>query len=185
MTRSTSAARSDASLASRAGESYIVALDKSSGETVWKVPREHKTRSYVTPIIRNVDGQDQLVFSGSKSVVSLDPATGETIWTIDGPTEQFVASMVYDGERFFMAAVRWHQRFGVRLLNHPFLRYLGLLSYSMYLLHTGTLWWLEETLHFPQWKQCLVGLPFLILAGTAIHRFIEKPVAKLRRRFVR
>jgi len=85
---------------------------------------------------------------------------------------------------FFMAAVRWHQRFGVRLLNHPFLRYLGLLSYSMYLLHTGTLWWLEETLHFPQWKQCLVGLPFLILAGTAIHRFIEKPIAKLRRRFV-
>jgi outer membrane protein assembly factor BamB len=86
------------------GESYIVALDKSTGETVWKTPREHKTRSYVTPIIRNVDGQDQLVFSGSKSVVSLDPSTGETIWTIDGPTEQFVASMVYDGERFFMAA---------------------------------------------------------------------------------
>jgi outer membrane protein assembly factor BamB len=86
------------------GESYIVALDKTSGQTVWKVPRQHKTRSYVTPIIRTIDGQDQLVFSGSKSVVSLDPATGETIWTIDGPTEQFVASMVFDGERFFMAA---------------------------------------------------------------------------------
>jgi hypothetical protein len=86
------------------GDSYIVALDKESGETVWKVPREHKTRSYVTPIIRSIDGRDQMVLSGSKCVVSLDPATGETIWEIDGPTEQFVASMVFDGERFFLAA---------------------------------------------------------------------------------
>src|SRR5688500_8895155 len=28
------------------GDSYIVALNKTTGETVWKVDREHKTRSY-------------------------------------------------------------------------------------------------------------------------------------------
>jgi outer membrane protein assembly factor BamB len=86
------------------GDSYIVALKQSTGETVWKTPREHKTRSYVTPIIRQVGEQTQMVFSGSKSIVSLDPRTGQPQWTIDGPTEQFVASMVFDGKRYFMSA---------------------------------------------------------------------------------
>lgn len=86
------------------GDSYIVALDQATGQTVWKTPRAYKTRSYVTPLVRRIDGQDQLVFSGSKSVVSLNPADGSTFWMVDGPTEQFVASMVYDGSQFYLAA---------------------------------------------------------------------------------
>ncbi|MFG0333955.1 MAG: PQQ-binding-like beta-propeller repeat protein [Maioricimonas sp. JB049] len=86
------------------GDSYIVALDRQTGKTVWKRPRAHKTRSYVTPIIREIDGRTQLVFSGSHRIVSLDPRDGSLHWEIDGPTEQFVASMVDDGEKFYMAA---------------------------------------------------------------------------------
>ena len=86
------------------GNSYIVALDKSTGETVWKTPREHKTRSYVTPIIRTIGGHAQLVLSGSMCVKSLDPRDGSAIWKVDGPTEQFVASMVFDGTLFYLAA---------------------------------------------------------------------------------
>ena len=37
----------------------------------------------------------QMILCGSKSVTSHDPATGKRHWIIDGPTEQFVASMVY------------------------------------------------------------------------------------------
>jgi outer membrane protein assembly factor BamB len=85
------------------GESYIVALDKATGKTVWSTPRPNKTRSYCTPIIRDIAGRTQMVLSGDKSVVSLDPNDGSTIWTIDGPTEQFVASMVFDGNLFYMA----------------------------------------------------------------------------------
>jgi outer membrane protein assembly factor BamB len=86
------------------GESYVVALDRKTGETVWKVAREHKIRSYVTPLIREINGRPQMVMSGSQSIVSLDPRSGARNWKIDGPTEQFVASMVYDGELFFMSA---------------------------------------------------------------------------------
>ncbi|MFP6752493.1 MAG: PQQ-binding-like beta-propeller repeat protein [Pirellulaceae bacterium] len=86
------------------GESYVVALQRKTGKTVWKVARQYKTRSYVTPLIRNINGQPQMVMSGSKSIVSLDPRSGEHNWKIEGPTEQFVASMVYDGELFFMSA---------------------------------------------------------------------------------
>jgi outer membrane protein assembly factor BamB len=86
------------------GQSYIAALHKETGETAWKVPRANGIRSYVTPLIRTVGGRTQMVLSGSKHIASLDPRDGSTLWTVDGPTEQFVASMVFDGERFFMAA---------------------------------------------------------------------------------
>jgi outer membrane protein assembly factor BamB len=86
------------------GDSYIVALDRNTGEAVWKVPRRHKTRSYVTPIIRKIGDRTQMVLSGSMHVASYDPRDGSQHWTIDGPTEQFVASLVYDGKLLFLTA---------------------------------------------------------------------------------
>ena len=86
------------------GDAYIVALERETGKERWRIERENKTRSYVTPIIREIAGRTQMVLSGSKSVASYDPSTGRRHWVMDGPTEQFVASMVYDGKLFFMAA---------------------------------------------------------------------------------
>lgn len=86
------------------GDSYVAALNRKSGETVWRVPREHQTRSYCTPLIRTINGKDQMVMTGSKRIASLDPLTGSTNWLIEGPTEQFVSSMVYDGTAFYMTA---------------------------------------------------------------------------------
>jgi len=82
------------------GKGYLVALEQATGETVWKVPREHGIRSYVTPIIRESAGRTQLVMSGSQHVASFDPLSGSEFWKHEGPTEQFVASPVFDGERF-------------------------------------------------------------------------------------
>lgn len=84
------------------GEAYIVALDRQTGETHWKTNRPNKTRSYCTPIIRKIDGRNQMILSGSKSVASFDPDTGKQHWVMDGPTEQFVASLVYNGEYLFL-----------------------------------------------------------------------------------
>jgi len=84
------------------GPAYIVALDKRTGKTLWKTPRPNMTRSYCAPIIRRMDGRNQMVLSGSICVASYDPDTGEQHWIIDGPTEQYVASLVYNGELLFM-----------------------------------------------------------------------------------
>jgi len=86
------------------GDGYIVALNRKDGADRWKIPRPNNTRSYVTPLIRDADGRTQMVVSGSKAVASYDPNTGRQHWMIDGPTEQFVASMVYDGKLFFLTA---------------------------------------------------------------------------------
>jgi outer membrane protein assembly factor BamB len=84
------------------GEAYLVALDKTNGQTIWKTPRENKTRSYCTPLIREIDGRTQMILSGSKSVASYDPHDGARHWFMDGPTEQFVASIVYSHDLLFV-----------------------------------------------------------------------------------
>jgi outer membrane protein assembly factor BamB len=86
------------------GKSYVLALKKETGEIAWKVPRKYGIRSYVTPLIRTVDGRTQMVFSGSKHIISLDPSNGKQHWMVEGPTEQFVSSMVFDGDQFYMCA---------------------------------------------------------------------------------
>lgn len=79
------------------GDSYLVALSRDTGQTLWKTPREHHTRSYCVPLIRELAGRTQMVLSGDKCVASYDPRNGRRHWIIDGPTEQFVASPVYSG----------------------------------------------------------------------------------------
>lgn len=84
------------------GDSYLVALDRGTGETVWKVPRENGIRSYSTPIVREIGGRAQLMMAGNLCVASYDPRDGSRQWIIDGPTEQFVASVVFNQGLLFV-----------------------------------------------------------------------------------
>src|SRR5437867_10099791 len=77
------------------GDSYLVALSRDDGKTLWKTLRQNHTRSYCVPIIRELAGRTQMVLSGDKCVASYDPNNGTLHWIIDGPTEQYVASLVY------------------------------------------------------------------------------------------
>jgi outer membrane protein assembly factor BamB len=99
------------------GDGYIVALDRATGETRWKIDRPNNTRSYCTPIIREIDGRTQMVLSGSKCVTSYDPRDGSLNWIIDGPTEQYVASLVYNGRFLFLTA--GFSRSGRIFWSHP------------------------------------------------------------------
>ncbi len=80
------------------GDSYLLALDRATGQTLWKTPRDNHTRSYCAPLIRELAGRTQMILSGDKSVASYDPNTGARHWVIDGPTEQFVASPVHSAK---------------------------------------------------------------------------------------
>lgn len=86
------------------GDGYIVALARKDGRELWRIDRPNKTRSYCVPTIFQAGGRTQMVLSGSKCVTSYDPRDGRLLWIIDGPTEQFVASIVYNPEAdlFFM-----------------------------------------------------------------------------------
>ncbi|WP_395718859.1 PQQ-binding-like beta-propeller repeat protein [Prosthecobacter sp.] len=77
------------------GNGYIVALSKTDGKELWRIDRPNKTRSYCVPLIREIGGRTQMVLSGTMCVASYDPHSGKLLWIIDGPTEQFVASLVF------------------------------------------------------------------------------------------
>lgn len=83
-------------------DAYLVAFDRTTGKERWRTDRPNKTRSYCTPLFITHDGRPQMVLSGSKSVCSYEPGTGKPIWWMAGPTEQFVATLVYADDVLFV-----------------------------------------------------------------------------------
>ncbi|RIK82455.1 MAG: quinonprotein alcohol dehydrogenase [Planctomycetota bacterium] len=69
---------------------YVVALDKRTGETVWRSDRQIDfgtdngdfKKAYCTPLLIETNGRKQLISPASKAVVALDPDTGKEIWTV-------------------------------------------------------------------------------------------------------
>ncbi|MEE9463173.1 MAG: PQQ-binding-like beta-propeller repeat protein [Bacteroidales bacterium] len=70
---------------------YIIALDKSSGETVWKTDRPKECydplewigkKAYTTPLVVEVNGKDLLISNGAAVCIAYDPETGKEIWRI-------------------------------------------------------------------------------------------------------
>jgi outer membrane protein assembly factor BamB len=78
------------------GDGYLVALSREDGRVLWRVDRPNKTRSYCAPTVFEAGGCTQLVLSGTECVTGYDPRDGSLRWIIDGPTEQFAASIVFN-----------------------------------------------------------------------------------------
>jgi outer membrane protein assembly factor BamB len=101
------------------GDGYVVCLAAADGAERWRIDRPNKTRSYCAPLIVDAGGRKQLVMSGSKCVASYDPDTGRQLWINDGPTEQFVSSLVYlDGIFFLTAGFPTYHYVGLRPDGH-------------------------------------------------------------------
>lgn len=64
----------------------VVALDKATGRTRWKIarpPTEAKSKfSFCTPLLIEVAGQKQLISAGSGIVQALNPQDGSEIWHV-------------------------------------------------------------------------------------------------------
>lgn len=75
------------------GGSFLVALDKATGEDRWRVARDEVT-SWSTPIVVEVEGRAQLVVSGTARVRGYDLADGKVLWECGGLSSNIVASPV-------------------------------------------------------------------------------------------
>ncbi|MBL9172062.1 MAG: PQQ-binding-like beta-propeller repeat protein [Verrucomicrobiales bacterium] len=60
--------------------SHLLALDRTTGATVWRRERPEFRRSFSTPYLWNHDGTTELIVPGSIALVSYAPATGEELW---------------------------------------------------------------------------------------------------------
>ena len=75
------------------GPSFLFALDKLTGETVWKTPRDEPT-SWATPLAVEHDGKIQIVMNGENKARSYDAESGKEIWSCGGQTQRPCASAV-------------------------------------------------------------------------------------------
>ena len=63
---------------------YVTALNKQTGDEVWKTTREGKM-AYSTPLIIQVNGQPQLVSTGGEWAIAYAPKTGQELWRFRYP----------------------------------------------------------------------------------------------------
>lgn len=74
------------------GDSFIVALDSTSGNELWRTPRDERT-TWSTPLIEEFDGKVQVITNGRK-VRSYDLANGKLIWECGGQVMNAIPSPV-------------------------------------------------------------------------------------------
>jgi outer membrane protein assembly factor BamB len=99
------------------GNSFIVALDKTSGDERWKMDRDEVT-SWSTPVIIRDKDQVQVVVSASKRMRSYDLASGKVVWECGGVGSNCVASPVAGlGMVFAMSGHREPALLAVRYLG--------------------------------------------------------------------
>ena len=67
------------------GESFLIALDRKTGKTQWKIERETFLAGYSTPCLRKTGRGAELVFSGTAhGMTGVDLNTGKVNWEIKG-----------------------------------------------------------------------------------------------------
>lgn len=65
------------------GDSFIVALEKTSGKEIWRTGRDEKS-NWSTPLVVEYGGRKQIVVSATRKVRSYDFETGKLIWECAG-----------------------------------------------------------------------------------------------------
>ena len=74
-------------------DDFVVALDKRSGNELWRTPRNEAT-GWSTSLIVEHAGQKQVVINATGKVRSYDFATGQPIWEIGGQASNTIPSPV-------------------------------------------------------------------------------------------
>lgn len=71
----------------------VVALDKKTGEPIWKSAIEGEEASYSSPMIASFDGVKQYVLFLSKAVVGLEAKSGKVLWRYGRTAEKSPANI--------------------------------------------------------------------------------------------
>ena len=88
------------------GDSFIHALNRETGNTIWKKARDEGS-NWSTPLTIEVNGKIQVVSNANKFIRSYDVKTGDIIWQCSGQTENVIPCPVTGfGKVFCMSGYR-------------------------------------------------------------------------------
>ena len=103
---------------------YITALNKATGETVWRTDREFNygtdngdaMKAYSTPHVVTVGERLELVSASAGATASYDPATGKEYWRVSsGGMNAATRPVIKDGLAFLGTADGGYKFFAVKL----------------------------------------------------------------------
>jgi outer membrane protein assembly factor BamB len=75
------------------GPSALYALDKRTGNTIWKTDRD-ETTEWSTPLVVEHAGRKQVVLNGQNAIRSYDLETGKELWRFGGKARRPISSAV-------------------------------------------------------------------------------------------
>ena len=96
-------------LAGHEGPSYLLAVDKATGETRWKADHRQADRplrsSWTTPIVVPSDAGELVVVSITGMLDAHDAESGERVWWLDGLSGNRIPSPVLAGRRLVVPSM--------------------------------------------------------------------------------
>lgn len=85
------------------GQSFIIALDKRSGDELWKEYRDEPT-TWTSPIVVDYNGISQVIVPASNRTRSYNLSNGEIVWECGGLTRNVIPSPIYmDGHIYVVS----------------------------------------------------------------------------------
>lgn len=97
------------------GESSLVALDKDTGQTIWKTSRGKMPRGgWSTPILIDTGARKELVLNGEYGIHGYDPETGRELWFCKGFNGRGTPAPVFGQDRLFVISSKPGDTFAVR-----------------------------------------------------------------------
>lgn len=64
--------------------SFLLALDRRTGRTLWETARPGFPRGFSTPVVWEAGGAKQVVVAGTLRLVAYDPEDGKELWSVRG-----------------------------------------------------------------------------------------------------
>lgn len=87
------------------GPSFVVGVDRNSGEELWRTDRLVVAESWATPVLHGAaDGTQEVLVFGTFAVHAYDTATGAERWVREGLGYNPISSPVLAGDRLLVSA---------------------------------------------------------------------------------
>lgn len=103
--------------------SYLMAVDKTNGKTIWKVERPEFRRGFATPFVWRHDGTEELIVPGSVWLKSYQLKDGAERWTFSGTSRIACSSPAAGDGLLFSASWNIGGDEGARITMPPFVEF--------------------------------------------------------------